>query len=96
MRHLLLLLLICCATGGYAKNHFAGVDIQFVRINISVDPAVKYIKGVTTHHFGLKTRQDRFLPVLLELSSELKVQSVIHGTKTLRFDNYFSTRSMGG
>lgn len=87
MRHLLLLLLICCATGGYAKNQFAGVDIQFVRINISVDPAVKYIKGVTTHHFGLKTRQDRFLPVLLELSSELKVQSVIHGTKTLRFNH---------
>ena len=85
MRRSLVLLLLLCAAAASAKNPYAGVDMQFLRINLSVDPTVKYIKGVTTHKFGLKQRQDRDLPLLFELSSALEVKDVKHGDNTLKF-----------
>lgn len=88
MQRLVFLLLIFVATAASAaKNPFSWVDMQFVRINLSVDPSVKYIKGVTTHYFAVKSRQDRFLPLQFDLASSLEVKRVMHGDNPLKFNH---------
>ena len=88
MQRLVFLLLLFCATAvSAAKNPFSWVDMQFVRINLSVDPSVKYIKGVTTHYFAVKSRQDRFLPLQFDLASSLEVKNVMHGDNPLKFNH---------
>ncbi len=87
MQRLVCLLLILCTTAVYAKNPFSLVDMQFVRINLSVDPSVKYIKGVTTQYFAVKSRQDRFLPLQFDLTASLEVKRVMHGDNALKFNH---------
>lgn len=87
MQRLVFLLLVFCATAVSAKNPFSWVDMQFVRIRLDVDPSVKYIKGVATHYFAVRSRQDRFLPLQFDLTSSLEVKSVMHGATVLNFNH---------
>ncbi|MBR4266272.1 MAG: M1 family metallopeptidase [Bacteroidales bacterium] len=78
------ILTVCFAINvgiGRPKNE-AGINMKFMRLYINVDPAVQYINGYTTHYFSLKNRNERDLPIKLDLSDSLTVSCILHNYNT--------------
>lgn len=58
------------------------LDMKFLRLRLSVDPAVRYIKGTATEVFST---DNSLLPLKIDLSDSLKVNFVLHGKDTVAF-----------
>ncbi len=69
----------------YKKAKSFMYDLKYHRLELSIDPALKYIEGVITTYFTTNT--DNFTEISFDMSSFLTTDSVIYNNEKLLFSH---------
>lgn len=84
---ILILALTICITNSYSQNF--GYDIKYIKLNIEVNPSIKYIKGKMTAYFLPLT--ENFSKISFDFSKSMTIDSIIYKNKQL---NYTSNKDI--
>ncbi len=76
---------IIIQTSAYSQN--ADADMIFLKLELEINPEVRFLKGKATEFFRIKNKSEKKLPVKLDLSDSLKVLNVLYGKDTLEFSH---------